>query len=113
MRCFPKTTANCSAYYAALGELDIQHERFFTLNIARSAKFYDLFKEAPETQRSASKHIRAGSFVEFLSEVPLDSEGHVNFPGSPEVWMVAKGLSSSTSSAAKMVKSLNARRARS
>lgn len=95
------------AYYAALSALDIHHQRFFTRTAVRTPKFFELFKDAPETQHSNSKHIMSGSFVEFLSEVPLDGDGNVDFPGSPEVWMVARGQSRSTEHAAKMIKKLN------
>jgi hypothetical protein len=79
---------------------------FFTRTASRTGKFYELFKDAPETQRSKSRHIQPGTFVEFLSEVPLDTDGSVDFPGSPEVWMVAKGQSHSTGNVAKMMKKL-------
>ena len=94
------------AFYSALSELDIQHQRFFTRSAARTNKFYELFRDSPETQRSKSRHIQPGSFVEFLSEVPLNDDGSVDFPGSPEVWMVAKGQSRSTGNVAKMMKKL-------
>jgi len=94
------------AYYSALGELDIGHQRFFTRTLDRTARFYDLFKESPEIQRSTARHLKSGSFVEFLGEVPLDSDGNVDFPGSPEVWMVAKGQSRSSEHTTKMMKKL-------
>lgn len=92
------------AYYAALSQLDIRHQRLFTRTNSRTTKFYELFKEAPETQRSTSKYIVSGAFVQFLSEIPLDDDGNIDFPGSPEVWMVAKGQSHSTEHTAKMMK---------
>ena len=94
------------AYYAALSELDIQHQRFFTRTSSRTAKFYQLFKDAPETRSSNPRYIRSGSFVEFLAQVPLDSGGSVDFPGSPEVWTVAKGQSRSAENMVKMLKKL-------
>ena len=94
------------AYYAALSQLDIRHQRLFTRTPSRTTKFYELFKDAPEVQRSTSKHIVSGSFVQFLSEVPLASDGNVDFPGSPETWMVAKGQSHSMEHTAKMMKKL-------
>lgn len=94
------------AYYTALGELDFRHQKLFTRTPARTAKFYELFKESPEVQRSAVRHLRSGSFVEFLSEVPLDDDGNVDFPGSPEVWMVVKGQSHSTEHTDKLLKRL-------
>jgi hypothetical protein len=94
------------AYYAALSELDIQHQWFFTRTSSRTAKFYQLFKDAPETRSSNPRYIRSGSFVEFLAQVPLDSGGSVDFPGSPEVWTVAKGQSRSAENMVKMLKKL-------
>ncbi len=92
------------AFYADVGTLDIRHQRFFTRTPSRLAKFYDLFKDAPETQRSANRFIQAGTFVQFLAELPLDEEGNIDFPGSPEVWMVAKGDSQAVSKLMKKVK---------
>ena len=94
------------AYYTALGELDFRHQKLFTRTPSRTARFYELFKESPEVQRSAARHLRSGSFVEFLSEVPLDDDGNVDFPGSPEVWMVVKGQSHSTEHTNKLLKRL-------
>lgn len=96
--------AKMLAFYAAVGALDINHQRFFTRTPTRLAKFYDLFKEAPETQRSANRFIQAGTFVEFLAELPLDEEGNIDFPGSPEVWLVAKGQSQSVTKLMKKVR---------
>jgi hypothetical protein len=94
------------AFYSALTELDIQHQRFFTRTPGRTSKFYELFKDAPETQHGNAKHIQSGSFTEFLAEVPLDAEGNVDFPGSAEVWTVAKGQSRSAGNSAKLLKKL-------
>ena len=99
-----KDNGKLLAYYAALSALDFRHQRFFARTPARTVKFYELFREAPETLHSASKRIQTGSFVEFLSEVPLDKDGSVDFPGSPEVWMVAKGQSRSSANVTKMMK---------
>ena len=93
------------AYYGRLGALDIAHQRFFTRTPARTAKFYELFKDSPEVQRSTSRYILSGSFGEFLAGVPL-ADGSVDFPGSPEVWMVAKGQSHSAGNMVKMMKRL-------
>ncbi len=55
-------------------------------------------------QRSKAHHLESGSFNEFLAEVPLTAEGKVDFPGSPEVWMVVKGQSRSTGNVAKLMR---------
>jgi hypothetical protein len=86
--------------------LDIRHQKLFTRTATRTGRFYELFKESPEVQRSAARHLKSGSFVEFLSEVPLDDDGNVDFPGSPEVWMVVKGQSHSTEHTDKLLKRL-------
>ena len=92
------------AFYAAVGTLDIRHQLFFTRTPSRLAKFYDLFKDAPETQKSVNRFIQAGTFVEFLAELPLDEDGNIDFPGSPEVWLVAKGQSQGVAKLMKKVK---------
>jgi len=101
-----KDSGKLLAYYDGLSDLDIQHQRFFTRTPARTAKFYESYKGAPEVQRSKGARIQSGSFREFLSEIPLDANGNVDFPGSPEVWRVAKGESRSTGSFAKMITKL-------
>ncbi len=92
------------AFYAAVSALDLPHQRFFTRTPERLNNFYELFRDAPETQRSASWRIQAGPFAEFLAEVPLDRDGNLDFPGSPEVWMVAKGQSDDVAKMMKEVK---------
>jgi hypothetical protein len=93
------------AFYGALSTLDIQHQRFFTRTPSRTAKFYELYKETPEMQHTMSRR-NSGAFEGFLAEVPLDEDGSVDFPGSPEVWMVAKGQSRSTGNMSKLLKRL-------
>ncbi|MGH9593632.1 MAG: hypothetical protein ACRD5L_11105, partial [Bryobacteraceae bacterium] len=92
------------AFYAAVSALDLRHQRFFTRTQARLNNFYELFRNAPETQRSESRRIQAGPFAEFLAEVPIDRDGNLDFPGSPEVWMVAKGQSDEVAKMLKKVK---------
>ena len=94
------------AFYGALGTLDIQHQRFFTRTQARATRFYEMYKETPEMQRPGPRRMTLGAFEEFLAEAPLDKDGSVDFPGSPEVWMVAKGQSRSTGNMGKMFKRL-------
>ncbi len=91
-------------FYATLAQLDAGHQRFFTRTPQRTAKFYELFRDAPEMETKAGGFLRNSAFIEFLGEVPLDGQGNVDFPGSPEVWMVVKGHSGSVNRAAKMLK---------
>ena len=95
------------AFFATLGQLDADHQRFLTRGATRTSRFYDLFRESPDMAHGAERQSLSGSFVEFLREVPVDPEERVLFPGSPEVWMLARGNSSSAAGAVKMVKRLS------
>jgi len=77
------------AYFFSLSQLDRAHQAFFTANLERASRFFKLFAATEEMQRRASTGY--STFSEFLRSVPLDHENHVEFPGSPEVWAVAKG----------------------
>jgi hypothetical protein len=93
------------AYFATLSELDFQHQRFFTKSTARLRRFYDLFREL--NQAHAAQSLRYGSaFSDLLSEIPLTTEDAIDFPGSPEVWMLVKGQSASTQRTAKLLRKL-------
>ena len=94
------------AFFFALSQLDRQHQEFFTANQSRCTQFYGFFVESEETRRAAYA-LAYDPFVQFLRSVPLDSAGHVDFPGSPEVWMVAKGHSSGGTQVAKMMRKVS------
>ncbi len=95
------------AFFATLGQLDADHQRFFTRSAVRTARFYELFKDSGEIGAGAERPARSVSFTEFLRETPLDSDLHVLFPGGPEVWTLAKGNSSSVAQTGKLVKKLS------
>jgi tetratricopeptide (TPR) repeat protein len=95
------------AFFAMLGQVDMNHQRFFTQSLVRTTRFYELFRDSGEMAAGAVRQSRNFSFTSFLREVPIDSELRVLFPGSPEVWTLAKGNSSSASKTAKMVKKLS------
>jgi tetratricopeptide (TPR) repeat protein len=95
------------AYFYALSNLDQRHQAFFTANLARTKRFYDLFATLPESQAFSSNEDRETAFKELLRSVPLDDDGHVAFPGSPEVWTVAKGSASDDRHVAKMMKKVS------
>jgi Flp pilus assembly protein TadD len=79
------------AYFFTLSQLDRAHQAFFTANPQRAERFFKLFASTQEMQRRSATGYSA--FSEFLRAVPLDRENHVEFPGSPEIWAVAKGRS--------------------
>ena len=79
------------AFFYAVSELDGAHQAFFTANPQRALRFYTLSKGLGE-DREYHKNLAVDStFSRFLRSVPLDENGHVIFPGSARVWMVAKG----------------------
>ena len=95
------------AFFFALSQLDRQHQEFFTANRSRTSQFLKFFAESQETRRGVYALAYDSAFVQFLRSVPLDSAGHVDFPGSAEVWMVAKGHSAGGTQVAKMMKKVS------
>lgn len=95
------------AFYATLAQLDLAHQRFFTRDASRTSKFYEVYSQSPESARDVTREALKSSFFEFLREVPLDAEGNVRFPGSPELWMVAKGQANSVSRTNKLLKKIS------
>ena len=95
------------SFYATLAQLDLAHQQFFTRNAARTSKFYELYRQAPEIAHGAGKETMETSFFDALREVPLDADGSVEFPGSPEVWLVAKGQVNSVARSAKLLKKVS------
>jgi Flp pilus assembly protein TadD len=95
------------SFYATLAQLDLAHQRFFTRSAARTSKFYELYRQAPELMRGATKESLETSFFDVLREVPLDADGSVEFPGSPELWLVAKGQVNSVARSAKQLKKIS------
>ena len=91
------------AFFFTMSQLDLPHQRFFTRNQKRLSRFYDLFRESPEIRVGAGQRVFTESLGPLLREVPLDAVGSVRFPGSPAVWMVAKGPSKSESKTARML----------
>ncbi len=92
------------SFYATLAQLDLAHQRFFTRNASRTSKFYELFRQSAEVAVGAGRETNRTTFFEFLREVPLDEQGNVDFPGSPELWMVAKGQASASAMASHLKK---------
>ena len=92
------------AFFYTLSQIDTLHQRFFTRSVERTKRFYELFRTSAEMKRAGERKMSTSSFVEFLREVPLNADLSVDFPGAPEVWMVAKGKNISGSSVAKLTK---------
>lgn len=94
------------AFFYTLSQLDSLHQKFFTRSPERTKRFYALFRETPEMQHGGESRIGQSSFLDFMRNIPLNDDGSVDFPGSPEVWMVAKGRNVSGSSVGKMTRKM-------
>ncbi len=104
---FEKNDGDLLAYYSTLAGLDLEHQHFYTRSPERLGKFYDLYRESPDNARAAGTVVRDTSFGEFLRKVPLDKDGTVMFPGSPELWMVIKGRAGSVGNTTKLLKKIH------
>ena len=91
-------------FYATLAQLDPAHQQFFTRNASRTSKFYELYRQSRELARGAGKETLETGFFDVMREVPLNADGSVQFPGSPELWLVAKGQVNSVARSAKILK---------
>ncbi len=100
---FDKDAGKLLAWFFALSQLDPAHQRFFTRTEKRTADFYDAFSNSADLRTGASNLMRDGTFSAFLREIPLDGES-VDFPGSPEVWMVAQGRSKANRQTAQLLR---------
>ncbi|HEV2195986.1 MAG TPA: hypothetical protein VGR55_10420 [Candidatus Acidoferrum sp.] len=95
------------AFFFALSQLDRPHQEFFTANQSRTSQFYKFFAESEQARHGVSAFAYDSAFAQFLHSMPLDSDGHVDFPGAPEIWTVAKGHSSADAQMAKMMKKVS------
>ncbi len=90
-----------------LAQLRPMHQRFFTQSASRLRQFYELFRDSPDVQFGIPGRWRLAPFVDFLAAAPLDSGGHVRLPGSPGVWMLAKGQSTSADQTTRLLDRLS------
>src|SRR5215469_13870077 len=91
-------------YFSILAQLDRAHQAFFTANESRAKQFYDLLVSTRQMHTRPFAQFHESGFQRMLRSVPLDEEGHVEFPGSAEVWTVAKGRSSTEGHTAQLMK---------
>ncbi len=94
------------SFFYTLSQLDPEHQLFFTHSIGRTKRFYELFRDSFEMRHGGDTRISETGFAQFLREVPLNDNLTVDFPGAPEVWMVAKGIKSSGGSVAKLTRNM-------
>jgi Flp pilus assembly protein TadD len=101
------SNATLLAFFYELSQLDPPHQEFVTENLERTRRFYFLFEHMPGSQSAGRTFNRDMSLAELLGSVPLDSEGHLAFPGSPEVWSVAKGRDADKGRITKLMKKVS------
>lgn len=99
-----KDRGRALAFYSTIAQLDPAHQRFFTASASRLGRFYRFYLDSPEAQVQAGQLPQGTTVFEFFRDIPLTEDGHVRFPGSPEVWMVVKGQSTSTSRNEKLLR---------
>jgi tetratricopeptide (TPR) repeat protein len=92
------------AYFSVLAQLDKPHQAFFTANERRVKQFYDLLTSTRQMKVRPYGEFQESGFQRMLRSVPLDEDGHIEFPGSAEVWTVAKGTSSDEHHTAHLMK---------
>jgi len=93
-------------FFYQVSELDQQHQMFITANPERVRRFLELFGNIEARAKSSYVPGQVTSLAELMSSIPLDAEGHLDFPGSPEVWGVAKGKSADASKISKMMRAV-------
>jgi hypothetical protein len=100
---FQRDDGKLFRFYHALSSLDLKRQRFFTRSPQRTERLYQAARQLPEFEGKVAETIRAGTLRDLLSEVMLDASGRLQFPGSPEVWLVAQGHSSSFKATQKLL----------
>ena len=94
-------------FYFLLSQLDVRRQRFFTASQTRTAGFYEVFRDSDQVERKIGRTFGTASIEDLFREIPIDSEGRFEFPGGPEVWMVAKGKSGSVTTTERRLKKLS------
>jgi hypothetical protein len=102
-----KDDGKALVFFHLLAQLRPMHQRYFTQSASRLKQFYELFRDSPDVQHGIPSRWRVAPFVDFLAVTPLDAEGHVKLPGSPRVWMLAKGQSTSAAQTARLLDRLS------
>ncbi len=73
----------------------------------RTTAFYEVFRDSTQAEAKRTRELGSASIEDLFRELPIDTEGHLEFPGSPEVWMVAKGKSASIQTTDRRLKKLS------
>ena len=94
-------------YYFLLSQLDMRRQKFFTASQARTAAFYEVFRDSTQVEHRIGRTFGAASIEDLFREVPIDSDGRLEFPGGPEIWMLAKGKSGSVETTERRLKKLS------
>jgi hypothetical protein len=102
-----KDDGKALVFFHLLAQLPTGYQRYFTQNASRLKQFYELFRNSTDARYGLANRWRVTSFVDFLAATPFDAEGHVKFPGSSGVWMLAKGQSGSAEQTTRLLDRLS------
>lgn len=81
------------AFFAAMHGVTEERQRWFLRDVERARKFYRIMKDAPEWGGKGGRMVRESPILTLFRELPLEEDGSVRFPGGPQVWQVARGVS--------------------
>ncbi|MDR3763995.1 MAG: hypothetical protein P4M01_07865 [Acidobacteriota bacterium] len=77
------------AFSFYLLQLDARHQALLTASGPRLSRIYARFVALANANSTAKE--QTANFFEALRLIPIDEQGHMVFPGSPQVWMTASG----------------------
>ena len=89
-----KDDAKLIRFYFMLSQLDGMRQKFFTASQKRMEAFYEAFRDSEQVEAKRARVFGSESIQNLFRELPIDADGKVLFPGSPEVWLVARNNSS-------------------
>lgn len=81
------------AFFAAMHGVTTERQRWFLRDAERARKLYRIMREAPESDGEGGRMVRESPILTLFRELPLEEDGSLHFPGGPQVWQVARGVS--------------------
>ena len=89
-RLLEKDSGNLASFYYQLSRVDTAHQRFFTADPQRAARFYAWYRASGEVHRGQVRKVGVWRDGIFRS-LPLDEAGRVRFPGGRRAWTASQG----------------------
>ena len=85
-----KDSGNLASFYYELSRADAAHQRFFTADPQRAARFYAWYRASGEVHRGQVRKVGAWRSNVFR-DLPLDDAGRLRFPGGRPAWTASQG----------------------